>query len=359
MDIIKSAFLLFLCGLATNNAHAFSPEVAHDPLSRLAFEAYSQCLNDTVTYPYNREAEEQKTATANNKDLSPPKLWERIVSGNRAMDEGPGNLLYEDMEHYSAEMLFSVGQRPFNWHFYNPDNNSPEHIRQGLVEKSQRRLWQRAKDGFAGIEGAYNKAIYLGAIMHLLEDMGVPAHVVPVYHGPKLPWWYGDFSPVTDYIKKDKRYTESGALFKDPLDDIAPDEERLRKRFAEVFKPSGEFCASVVKDHLSADEIRDVLARKTLESLKKPIQDCGNATWGVFWNNDIRQGKNQYFKGYNLSAPEFNEKGTVKINANGKPLCHMKKCDRRYSDFLFDLHLDVIKADVQLLYWAKQQMQRL
>ena len=61
--------------------------------------------------------------------------------------------------------------------------------------------------------------------------------------------------------------------------------------------------------------------------------------------------------GYNLDVPEFNMPGSISQDGvNGS--CVMTNPDWRYTEFTLERHLDTIKADVRLLYWARKQMQQ-
>lgn len=333
--------------LLSQQTLAYSPEVAHTPLTTLSFFAYAKCTGDTTTYKF--------------KDHDPSNRQRLIVSGNRAMDLGINVLDDKYKESNTVKKLFPKKLRIFNWHFYNPRNNDIRITKRGFVKQSQRILWTRAKDSFKKMMMSDEKYLYLGAIIHLLEDTGVPAHVVPVYHGPKLGLLrlpIADFKSLTDYLKKSKRYKKHSTLIKDAVDYMQPDNERLKTKIKEEFSPLNDFCKALVKEKTSPDAIRDKLANSTLDSLKKPIDQCGNVTWNVFWNNDIRDRKNKYFKGYNINVPEFNEKGLIK-QSNVEGSCEMKKNDNRYINFAFKRHIETIKADVRLLNWAKNIFKRI
>ena len=86
-------------------------------------------------------------------------------------------------------------QRPFNWHFYNnkksitnsdwiPGNRTSEKRFNTLLEKLEKYIDECAKNPDRhNVEGLVEVT---GRIMHHIQDMSTPSHVVPVYHGPGL-----------------------------------------------------------------------------------------------------------------------------------------------------------------------------
>ena len=60
-----------------------------------------------------------------------------------------------------------------------------------------------------------------------------------------------------------------------------------------------------------------------------------------------------YFYRYNTEPdfPRFGQGGTIRA-ANGQLGCRLTDQDPRYQDFIFQRHVDAIKADIQLLHWA-------
>lgn len=84
-------------------------------------------------------------------------------------------------------------QRPFNWHFYN--NNG--HITDNILVPGQRTSEKRFGTLLEKLDKYVEKCSQkpdrhhvedlvetTGRIMHHIQDMSTPSHVVPVYHGP-------------------------------------------------------------------------------------------------------------------------------------------------------------------------------
>ena len=86
-------------------------------------------------------------------------------------------------------------QRPFNWHFYNnhgwisdnllvPGQRTSERRFATLLEKLDKYVEKcSAKPDRHHVEDLVETT---GRIMHHIQDMSTPSHVVPVYHGPGL-----------------------------------------------------------------------------------------------------------------------------------------------------------------------------
>ena len=104
-------------------------------------------------------------------------------------------------------------QRPFNWHFYNnkksirdndwiPGHRTSEMRFTSLLEKLEKYIEKCAQDPDRhAIEDLVQTT---GRLVHHIQDMSTPSHVVPIYHGPGLSDHYesyieayaGKISPV-------------------------------------------------------------------------------------------------------------------------------------------------------------------
>lgn len=87
----------------------------------------------------------------------------------------------------SLEDWWSLRQRARNWHFYRSNDfiNEKEKFLLGksytTSEKRVDKLVLKLKKSRAGKKKRY---IILGRIIHHIQDMSTPSHVVPIYHGP-------------------------------------------------------------------------------------------------------------------------------------------------------------------------------
>ncbi len=307
---------------------AYKPDTGHASLTRTAFQAYDVCFAAD--------------------DVFSSEIRKQILAGNQAMDEGDGHLEFEDDE--LDHGIFGLFERSLNWHFYNPNKTRKNVTMRGNVEQSQRRLWAGAKKGFADADALQDKALFFGAMVHLVEDVSVPAHVVPVYHGPVTSRILGEFATLVNYLGNG-RYTD-GLMIPDVVDGMSPDRTWIMEQFAEEISAACREVAGVVT---TPDQIRDDLARATLAALEEEIDRCPGVKWGVFWDERIPARENKYFNRYNLDAPFFNGHGVIK-GENGVANCTLREGDWRYRQFLFQRHLQAVKADLRLLRWARTKM---
>ncbi len=319
--------------MASVPAHAYDVDSGHVPLTNFSLKLYNAC------YPSNPPYQETGAR-------------ERLIQGNRGMDKGRGSMLRHvnlseaERAELRGDSVFSLMQRIWNWHFYNPGRT--EFSRVGLVEQSHGRLWKRLEKGLSANRES-NKLLFLGGLLHLVEDVSVPAHSIPVYHGPVSVAELGPnhLAPLVTYMRKAGR-VRNGQI-RDPVDWIGPDEKRL----AETLLPTEEFCSAAGNGAETPEDIRDHLARTVYALLQTPISGCDGVSWSDLWLMPVGR---EYFGRYNIGEgrPLFGETGTVR-SRNGR-VCEMKKQDDRYDDFVLKLHQEAIKADMKLLRWGERQM---
>jgi hypothetical protein len=335
---IKSLFLnaaLFSL-LFSINSHGYIPESGHSPITRLAMQGYQSCTNSTL--------------------YSNDKTQQRLLQGNVAMDHGTGSFNEIDERLPQALALFHVVERVTNWHFYNPQKSM--YSRQKRVEMSHDRLWAKALVGFEVNNEHYDKWLFLGALLHLTEDLSVPAHVVPVYHGPTvLVNWLGEFENLTNYMRHSGNVDGFWLTEKisDPIDAMPPDINRLTKQLP-------RFCKAL-KKVMTPEQIRQQLTAKTLQLINQAIKKCGGLSWQLFWREALQNQPlpaQNYFGQYNINAgfPLFGQSGSISDD-KGKIGCSIEDFnsdDSRYEDFIFELHQLAIIADMNLLLWAQQQV---
>ncbi len=335
--------LILAIGLFSPVVAALLPVTGHLPISKLSLTAFERCFPEDSAFRRHDE------------------IKKRILRANVAMDEGRSALSREDKEIAGERGYFTLLNRIDNWHFYNPNKKQPKKTQQGLIHKSYDRLWLEALEYFINHKKWENKVLFLGALMHLLEDTGVPAHVVPVYHGPTIVEIMGDFEKYTDYMQE-KNYVSGKGLtemIKDEIDLIPPDEARLR---AYVNSGFSRECHQIKQSQvMTPQQIRDDLAEVTLAGLNREIAGCKGKRWNIFWDNPVRNEagealEDDYFRAYNTDDdfPLFNHHGLIK-NTKGEVVCTMGEADARYQEFVYELHKQMIKSDVRLLRWASSQ----
>lgn len=143
----------WLLGLTVSGSVlAFDADV-HPTFTRTAVEAYKACQGTGVS----------------------AEASEALIAGTRAEDAS----------------LATLGQRISNWHFYNRNaslkpmwfaSRNLDHIFATRVRQLNERVAQGAAASTADV---YQQA---GRVLHYIQDMSVPAHVVPVFHAKLLVW---------------------------------------------------------------------------------------------------------------------------------------------------------------------------
>jgi len=313
-------------------AFAYDVDTGHVPLTSFSLDLYNKCFPASTTF---RGADAQK----------------RLIQGNRGMDKGTADMLQhldlseQELERLTGRSVFNLTTRIWNWHFYNPDRTGLS--RAGLVEQSFSRLWTRLKKGRDSNDDM-NSLIFLGGLIHLVEDVSVPAHSVPVYHGPTLikEIKHDQLKPLVSYMEKAGK--APGRMLKDPIDWISPDSEGLKKDL----KPTVEFCSDIGSGSDTPEAIRDGLSRAVSALLLEQIPGCDGVKWGDFW---VPPADGEYFGRYAIGngQPMFGDRGVVRSQSGSA--CEMGDKDERYAGFVLKLHREAVKADLRMLRWGEKQ----
>ena len=334
---VASQLFILMTTLSTFATNGYVPETGHIPLTKFSLTLYQQCL----------VAKGQVSPF----DIS---ITDRIVQGNIAMDHGTASFNSDDNNLAYALLTFHPISRVTNWHFFTlEDNNHNPNSRINQFEMSHKRLWQWANLGFTQAELPKDKALFVGALIHLTEDISVPAHTVPVYHGPSLIGSFSAFKPLVDYGEQQAK-VENGwgiKLIGDQIDKMQVNQNQLQQRLTS--QPN--ICSSL--NHVKTPEqIRYQLAVKTKQALNQPIKNCDNHMWSAFWpkTDNTSDAKALNYFGKYQTEPLFNHSGNLK-NQQGE-ICRFSDNDPRYQQFVNDRHLDAIRANLQLLHWFYSQL---
>jgi len=314
--------------MLTSNTYAYKPDAVHEPLLNTALTIYNECFPGDTMYSIDEDAKD------------------RVIAGDRAMDEGLNFNIF-DMFSLRGEKIFSKTKRPFNWHFYNPNKQKQSHV--GLVEQSHINLFEGLKAGLKSNDKNYNKLLFIGGLIHLIEDLSVPAHVVPVYHGPTIIKLIGKnrLKPLVTYMQEYK--DEYKLMIDDKIDSMPVDTKSILDKLLH----DNLLCNDIDTNTETLEEIRLNTANKTLSILKKEIPSCPNVTWQEFW---IQPKSDEYFGRYNIknNNPLFGEAGLMRAQ-NGST-CQFEENDSRYKDFVYSLHLNAVDADLKLLNWSTKNI---
>lgn len=320
---------------------AYHPETGHAPLLRIAITQYLQCQPNSHLLG----------------DTAAPS---RVLQGNVAMDQGLGFSLRDRVVVQHDDVL-RLSKRLLHWHFYHPDRQALAKV--GWIDQSMQGLWQQLNLGWAANAALHDKLLFVGGLAHLVEDLTVPAHVVPVYHGPTAVYLEGPrrLRALVDYYLEAR--PDTGLLIDDPIDSWPVDEARLQQDLAAdpaicqrihtqalALKPAAAEREQAKRTAI-LDRLRDNTARQTLALLEQLIPNCPGVRWQDFWQVPAA---GQYFGRYALQQPLFGEAGVVQ-GASGAS-CRMQVADARYHTFVAQLHLQAVLADMVLLGWFEQQL---
>ncbi|MBT1443715.1 hypothetical protein KJI95_04140 [Shewanella sp. JM162201] len=302
-------------------ALAYEPNEGHRKLTQAAFEVLEKCK-----MPLSAELKQQ------------------VMAGNLAMDKGAAKLPDSLMDSIHANALYPMKVRVHNWHFYHPDKTSDAERLSGKTDMSMARLWQAGQTGLATADNGH-KGYYLGALLHLIQDVTVPAHTTPVYHGPKIIAWKGEFAPLIRYLG----WRHRGLfLISDPIDKWPVVGVKVGVKLGDKFDAPCPAVIADVNDETAPlaeafDTLRETTSRQTLSALDAPIQGCGEP-WGIFWRQNIGH---RYFSGYNQALKPFDKEGDFVFNG--------KQCTPDYQSFVAARHQAAVDASVAALaLWLKE-----
>ena len=178
---IISTVLLTLIVSWTGKAKAYSVEHIHPHLTEIALDIYRDCTGHSLTSVFRNKTEFENAK-------------QNIKQANIEEDDG----------HYIT--------RAFNWHFYNTElkNNG---IGIETFDDTFQKLVTALNNKASSRKEAYK---IIGRIFHYIEDVTVPAHVIPVYHSINQPWltkhikW--QWVILVTYLKIQMELVQSGHL---------------------------------------------------------------------------------------------------------------------------------------------------
>lgn len=296
---------------STALAYSAMPERGHAVLSNLAIDLFNLCVERGYGKPeYLLDQHERRT----------------IVEAN--LDEDRTRLL----------------RRGLNWHFYNPQMESKQRILL-VINRSFIPLFNEIDARLKQPELPWIGALRaIGRAIHFMEDLTVPAHSVPVFHGPGLSDAYENF-PLSGAPSASDLLPRIGA-------DLNPVCSRLSSLRPYGSSENGTPGGPMKNGSLSLREILDRTRSITLARLDDRICDPPEhfeVTWQYFW---VPPQANRYFGTYRQGA-EFGAVSEIKDNGLSCEITPAK-----YRQFSARLHLEAVFADVRALYWFSARHQR-
>lgn len=296
---------------STALAYSAMPERGHAVLSNFAIDLFNQCVElgyGSSEYLLNQQERQ------------------RIVKAN--LKEDRSRLL----------------RRSLNWHFYHPQMESRQRIL-FFINRSFIPLFNKIEARLSQPELSRNDSLHaIGRAIHFMEDLTVPAHSVPVFHGAGLSDAYEKFPPSGTPSASELRAR------------IGPNLKTVCSRLSSLkpYAPSEDAKpGEPLRDgSLSLGEILNRTRSFTLARLGDRI--CNEpehlaVSWHYFW---LPPEAERYFGTYRPDA-EFG--GVSEIHDNGLS-CEISAA--KYREFAIRLHQEAVFADVRVLYWFSARHQR-
>lgn len=161
--------------------------------------------------------------------------------------------------------------RASNWHFYNRDGQvrrawwGAERNLDAVLRQRIRELEKRLETREPDPSEIYKAA---GRVLHYIQDMSVPAHVVPIYHGPGLKDRVDGYPP-----------SGGDALRKAVQEELG---QNLQERGCEWLRPGNPEGSS--SDFFQ--NLLDSTAQTTLRAIGQTNSpDAGSERWLKFWGS--------------------------------------------------------------------------
>jgi hypothetical protein len=186
--------------------------------------------------------------------------------------------------------------RATNWHFYRAKNSTiPKRTRLLFKTTSEDILNKRIdsmSDSDTNSEAFYN---YLGRIIHHIQDMSTPSHVMPIYHGPKVPLKLG-WGMIDDHFESFMEKNDSQISAEDVDTPISIDD---------------------IKDY---EDIYKKAADDMLQNILKVEEVIADRPYSLFWKHCTEEEYSKV-KGFGVygkchdyfhNLPENNEHGVTK-----------------------------------------------
>ncbi|MGY0216326.1 hypothetical protein ACWJJH_02935 [Endozoicomonadaceae bacterium StTr2] len=296
-----------------SNAKAYEPPV-HVTLSGFAVDLFNQCV-EAENASYLKIAAQDK----------------KVIGETDAGED---------------TYISNAPSRVTNWHFYNPYKEPVQwswgvnRSMTGLVGRIEKRVEDSASfDPFVA-----------GSALHFIEDVSVPAHVVPVFHGPHAPLLMYKHTGMLGL---------TSVLIHDGIDGWPVDEKRLAALIAEKVKDDTwrtqllnlELVAPGGRYSLETGPVMyfvDSLAEQTLTALDENIPDSSCA-WKTFWDHDYGH---DYFKGYLQDWVP----GSLGFGKPGQLAPGCELTSEKYNEFVWQRHLQAVITGASFLVYYRKML---
>lgn len=214
-----------------------------------------------------------------------------------------------DIDRLSLLHLKRSFSRLWNWHFYDAslDDEINPHIsiRDNFwgMHRSMHRTFVEKTIRIKQLGHTVDKDFYIlsGEILHLIQDMGVPAHVIPIYH---------------DSFKADKFDTY---IAFEQVSNQLPGASKQDK------KEDEKECQILMNENHSPEYLLKHLARDTRKAILGYREHPGGNNWTSYWNlseggkSHVREG----FYTYGICGNTFSESVEEQSCQVEKEIFHM------------------------------------
>jgi len=249
-------------------------------------------------------------------------------------------------------------RRGWNWHFYDaekPEERVMKRLFPLMIRRSLHhdfgRLHQQLEVELLGQNRFFESVKIAAEILHYLQDMAVPAHVAPIYHGP------GKADNFDSY--------------------------RMSTRLPAVTLAELGGCNSLSENTDHAEQLLHRVAAGTRAAIESEFlfPKGQRATWEIFWrlwpNNPASAKPKQGFSTYGECGPNFGV-GGLSVNSSevvaarlGQQVCNTvgdeefcygkempEYCRlpvKTFDDFYYERYKTMVKVGVQLLIYVAQK----
>ena len=206
-----------------------------------------------------------------------------------------GTLEKASADEDSANPLTEGFHRISNWHFYNNGNSIKDSSGVPGRRTSEKRINKLIKaldkriEGFSENPTDVNAEILLqkaGRVLHHIQDMSTPTHVVPVYHGPDLK---------DEYETYGKQYAGKLAITYSSSP-TSPDHWKVAITQSDIETDLQRLQSSPGEDH--------ILFRLYVDSAKKTLKDLTDGVFSARVNNAVEEFDwNSFWKEHDKDKP--------------------------------------------------------
>lgn len=210
--------------------------------------------------------------------------------------------------------------RAFRWGFYEREEQARKHLL-GLVQTRLHERFEKLEAAVGDAEDMLGYYSATGQIMAHVQDMSVPAFVVPIY--------YNRFWRLS---------------IRDRFSVYPIDVELLTAKLGE------RTCEELLGEEAVPAQLLFELAEMTITAIRQPILGQEPATWESFWEFDDEGTFGKY-------GPARNRFGQRTDFVCGEQTCLFLKDDPLYREFALRRHLDALHFSLRLMRWAQQNRQ--